>query len=539
MKNLTENKFFRIFGLFLLIAVIFGGGYFLFYINEYMCVNGQEIFYGYEPLWNNRGRYFSAFLTYFFVGKLPVLLNIHPFDIRPVWAVGFQSAIVCCIVFLITNGLFLFSKEKCKFLNPFFSIFYVIVFFEMVNPITGFFCFYDLNEFFEYIMQVIPAIGFLSFLVYFFTKDSLPRKKMYLPCLILTFFTAYSVETINIPFFALLTLLVLYQAARYKFYNGKCNFEHLKLLSKLKKWLNLYKFYMFFCLFYFIRSTDHQTIFDINIFKDNFIYYYQTFYTNFINNLQVFYYIFIILLFSLFVFKKKNLSSNVRISFLLVSNLLIHLFYLSVCCFIIACLLSKDMFYQCFLWERTLILFRGMLIFSNLILVSYLIDLNEQKVRKFSIFIKILLIVIFVIINKNVQNIKNCFAEANILRNQIYAKRVFWYEIQKRIIEQKDKDVITLPYNDDWSYPYKKNSPIVKERYVKLILLNLYNEEDFRNRKQKTCIIIDEAMPVEKLNIKESSDLNFTKQMNKKIIRIPDSWNLIKIKNKSSKEKTP
>ena len=317
----------------LLITVTAASYYFLHYAYQYMTVDGQEIVLGFHQFCYTHGRFFGSFINNCCTEILPIITNIHQFDIRTNLVLGIQIFVIICVISLTSNGIFLFSKKKVNVLNPIFSLLYCVIFFQITKNLN-FFIFSDLNDFFEYMMPNISYLLFLSLLFYYFVRGKNPRKSSYPWILAITFCAAYSVETVNMPLFGLLFAVILYQAVIYKLKPNR--FRLYRLFSLLK----LLGFYTLFLAIYELAPTDHTFNFDLSIFTNNFHSYFSDFFKFMIFENRFYFYSIAALFVLILLFKKHSPQKNSRIIFTSTSFILIALFYYSAGCYIVSCCIS-------------------------------------------------------------------------------------------------------------------------------------------------------------------------------------------------------
>lgn len=511
----------NIFKISFLVFVIGITSYILYYVYQYLLIDGQEILLGFSPHWHNHGRYLTAFLNYFSCSLLPELINIHPFDVRCSFVLGFQICIIVGIVFSISNGLFLFTKKKSHYLNPIFSLLYLVVFFELINGVTDFFHFKDLSEFYEYMTTLLFDVLFLSFLFYFFTEDKIPYKKYYPIIFLLTFIVANSVECFNFPLLIVLLVLTTYQILRFKINKKKSLYFKALIFKKMDFWLKLAGFYLLSLCIYELAPSDH--VFNANfieIFRSQFSFCFTTFYEKFVLANAFYYYLLFAVTVLILLVNQKEKEKNFRILLLSWSNLIFTFIFISLGHYIISCAISwNNHFYTNFLYERIYNPYTAILIFTNIVLLGYLTKDIKIKEKDISNIINAILILIFIFVNYDKDWLNSYIADIRDTRELFFEKAKLSYYIQKRIIEQKNNGEIKLPYNEKWAFPYTKECEcgINGEKYRKLIIWAIF-DENFEKLPKK--VYIDYEDNEAKLSEDEIKNMNFTKQikiLNKKI----------------------
>lgn len=166
------------------------------------------VLYGRNFLNPEHGRYIATCFGHFLVEQLPVYLNIHVSDLNVsvfLWVKIFIST----IVFLLVSFGFILFSDKNRSDIWIWLLCYNFSFFILYNNRFFFFSIFELTVFLEYIAGLIPYLIFLCGVYYFYSKEKIPTKPIYILILLSAFFSGITVELLNVPSLMLLSFITL------------------------------------------------------------------------------------------------------------------------------------------------------------------------------------------------------------------------------------------------------------------------------------------------------------------------------------------
>ena len=190
------------------------------YFTKYDVLIGHDLVFSYgrtflEP---EHGRYIATFTNSLLTEVIPEYLNIHPNDFKPAFVSPFKGILLILICLLISFSTFIFSKKRTIFqiiFSPANTIIFLLVFLATFNNFFFFsnsYPYFAINEstvFFEYPCSFLVFIPFISLLAYYYSNHINPNKNTFYILYFLAFFTAISIDVINLPTFIFISIIGL------------------------------------------------------------------------------------------------------------------------------------------------------------------------------------------------------------------------------------------------------------------------------------------------------------------------------------------
>lgn len=473
------------------------------------------ILYGKDFLHPEHGRYIATWFGNFLIERLPVLLNIHVSDLNETIILGIKSFLFTIIFSLVSFGFFLFFDKKNKKDIWIWLLGYIVSFFIFFNRDLFFLNFIETTVFLEYIVALIPFLIFLSGIIYFYTKEKIPTKPVFILILLATFFSGITVELLNIPSFIFISLVTLFVLIDY------LKSDKLNLLKKqrFKLFLTIFFVHIFSIILYYINPTDHQLI---N--KEMFLFYWEVHLLSvqdfFVIKLLSFHILNIVGMILILISRKNELEQNIRFISSVVLINFSFLFYYTIVLYLI-------IFYFLFYYEEKFLYpYIVILLFNNFTILGYLISSYTSLEGKKLCISKILAIILIVLTNyefinksfvKNYKEIKNGCKE--------YSQIV--YQIEKSVIKQRGQETIIIPAKDFNLTP----SDDIRSSYYIVWAILYY--PDFENVK---TIIFDANLEPDELTEEEKKNLRFSDLLPHKINKFQGNYDSLFEIKKEKKE---
>ncbi len=480
----------------------------IYYLFAYAPLEGHDfwILYGRNFLNPEHGRYIATWFGNFLMERLPVLFNIHVSDFNLSLFIWVKIFICITIFSIVSYGFLLFFDKKSKKDIWIWLFGYIASFFILFNRGFYFFWFKELTIVLEYIAAMIPFLIFVSGIIYFFTKEKIPTKPIYVLILLSAFFSGITVEVLNVVssmFISFVTLFVFMC-----FYKSDKKNDIMK--QRLNFFLTLFCIHLFSVILYYINPTDHE-VYDRHIFFTYWKFHLKSCLSVYIKLLP-FLILNVLTMGLILILRKNDKKQNMRfISSIVLCNLCFLFFYIVVLFFIFCFVnLNAGLYFE---ELKIFIPYIIVLLLNSFFLLGYLISsfsfLNENKIY----FLKILAIVLIVLTNLKFSD-KN-FSIYKEIRDFNIFRRLQTYQIEKLIVKQRGQDTIIIPiknYKDFYlpicSYP--------------TILFILYYP-DFQNVK---TIITDENLAPEELTEEETENLKFSNLLPHKINKFEGDYNI-------------
>lgn len=238
----------------------------MYYLNSVGIVSFDDVCtpYGRKFLSPEHGRYVSTAFLHLMFEQIPIRFQIHPFDFRQEFLSHIIIAFSFCIFSIIAYGILLFNKTQNSN-KPWLWLFsYIITFLFLYNPFFNYFYHMNFVVFCEYIVSLLPFLISFSIVFYFFVTDKTVPTPIFILCLISSFFTGISIETLNAPFFVFLCGITLFVAMKYL--KSERNIQQKKTF---KTFISILLINALGCLLYYMRPIDHEYMTKIISFSDS------------------------------------------------------------------------------------------------------------------------------------------------------------------------------------------------------------------------------------------------------------------------------
>lgn len=419
--------------------------------------------YGRDFLFPEHGRYIATYMNNLLTEILPEYLNIHPNDFQQIFVIPLKAVCTILLCILLANSAFIFSKRK-SFLenfNPAIIVVYSTIFLSLYNENFishdeyKFLHIFENTVFLEYIMSIPIFVLFFSIFTYLYIyQDKITNinKKELSAFLILTFALGITVEPINVPVFAILVILLLfnYLTKRSIIPDNPLNDNVFSFFSKV---FAVYSVSTFLYYFTTVIHWHHHDVFNCS-FDDYktyivtyFVPYIKDYFSYFISKESIMLLPILIILAVLFFNKKHydNTSKNRFIFFLIINMTIFLIFYFSL--FLLKFLNSEFYIHL----NKWIYMYKLIILFWLTLSIGYLIDMNKAINEKYSQIIKILLCVfVLIVFCKSLilnfpNNIKNMIKYQKTIRTAAYIA-------EKKLVSEKTDEVF-LPekYKDIYS----------------------------------------------------------------------------------------
>lgn len=385
------------------------------------------------------GRYVATFLNNLFSEIIPEYLNIHPNDFQPLFVAPFKGILTILFLLLMTNSLFVFSKKKYYMFSCEFILTYVLMFLILFNKHNEYLYIRENAVFFEYPMSFLVYIPLWSYIVYYFVNKKFPDNLNYSIILLLAFFTAISVDPVNIPaFFTLVALGIIFAIIYRK--------NSLTLKNKLKI-LGFYIVHISGILIYFVRPSHHSPDWGNVSFVQYANYWFKPFILQYLQSFKDIQGLFILIAFLLILSLIFAKNYKTKRDFIIIAGLNI-LFQILFCVstFLIGLYAPPpeilNFYFSCPKWA---LMHQVSCLFFVLVILGYIIDNNEKISTKLSSFIKLCLCIsFFVVIHKNIIISYLDYIKNEELKNKNI--RITAYKVEKAAVKANNKsNIINIP----------------------------------------------------------------------------------------------
>lgn len=412
------------------------------YTLEYNTLIHHDQIYNAGFLEAQQGRYLSTFISTLLNYRAPFFFNIHPNDFQPVYTTPVIAFVVCLIVFLFTNTLFLFNKSKNIFLKIEFIISYLILFLLIYNNyIAPYIFIHETTIFFEYPFSIIFYVLF-SNIIFKNVIDNVIEYKFSWKLLcffILVFLSGFTVEIVHFPILLFLTALYFKHIIK----NGKKLFS-VEIKSKTVVYTLTYLIYIIaIVLYHSSRGVEHHPFLILEL-----KYYYQIFKDGFLMSC-FFVKNYLLLLFAfILIFKYKKINLTV-INIQTFSTILV--FFLTIFRGGDELLQSGQGFANNFFSDKYIVTLYLELLYIILFNIAYLFNKYNIKLKY-----EIIPLIIILIINYNDIEIKNYLDNIYERRNFLYQQKKITYETEKIAVTFLDEnsEILVLPqkYYENCNY---------------------------------------------------------------------------------------
>ncbi len=485
----------------------------------YANVMGSDLgfLYGRTFLNPEHGRYIATWFGNILMERLPVLLNIHPLDFNCPFILTVKIFLSIIIFSTVSYGFLLFFDKKNKNDIWIWLLGYIVSFLLLFNHKSNFLWFQEITIFLEYIVAIIPYLIFISGIIYFFTIEKIPTKPISVLIMLAAFFSGITVEVLNVPSLMFITLVTLFVCIRF------LRSERTNVIAKQRFnfFLSLFFIHLFSVILYYINPNDHE-VYNRHILSDFWNFSFAAWRFIFLDLLP-FHILNIVTAVLILILRKKEQKQNIRfISCLSLCHLCFIFNFTIILCFVL-CFVKIDI--VSFLGDiKNIDTYVILLLFSNFLLLGYLISsytsLNEKKLYILKILaIIIVLITNFKFIDKNFSDYTE--KQANDLKH-----RQQLYKIEKSIVKQRGKDTIIIP-TKNFNYKYYMD-------FSHFVLLSVIYYPDFQNMK---TIVTDENLAPEELTEKEKANLNFSNLLPHKINKFEGDYHIFFEKEKEENSK--
>ncbi len=479
------------------------------------------LLYGRNFLNPEHGRYIATWFGNFLIEQLPVILNIHVSDLNVSVILGVKIFVSITIFSLVSYGFLLFFDKKSKKDIWVWLLGYIASFLLLFNHNSNFLWFPEITAFLEYIAALIPFLIFLSGIIYFFTKEKVPTKPIFILILLAAFFSGITVEVLNVPSLMTITFLTLFVFM--DFYKSDKKNDIKK--QRFNFFLALFCIHLFSVILYYINPTDHEFVTEY-ILSVQWKQHMLECFSILVSKLLPFHILNLVTIGLILILRKNQQSQNIRfISSVVLSNLCLLFFYFVVLFFIFRFVnISFSLYFE---EMKNFIPYITVLLFNNFLLLGYLVSsytsLNEKKLY----ILKILAIVIVIL--TNFKFIDKKFSIYQEMQANGAERRQQIYQIEKAIVKQRGKNTIIIPSkNSDYFIAF--DNPAGSYCYT---LFTLYYP-DFKNVK---TIVTDKNLAPEELTEEEKKNLKFSNLLPHKIIKFEDDYNISFEKEKEENSK--
>ncbi len=481
----------------------------IYYLFRYVPLEGHDfsILYGRNFIHPEHGRYIATWFGNLLMERLPVFVNIHVFDLNLslfIWVKIF----ICLIIFsIISYGFLLFFDKKSKKDVWIWLLGYIASFFILFTSCFYHFSISQLTVFFEYTTALIPFLIFLIGIIYFYTKEKLPTKPIYILLLISAFFSGITVEVLNVPSLMIITFVTLFVYIDFL----RSDKTNVIKLQRHNFFLTLFCIHLFSVILYYINPTDHEfgTEYILSVYWKSHM---LECFSILVSKLLPFHILNLITIGLILILRKNQQSQNIRfVSCIILSNLCCIFFYTVAMCLIVCVIhLNTSLYFGDY---KNFIPYIVVLLLNNFLLLGYLISsytsLNEKKLY----ILKILAIVIVIL--TNFKFIDKKFSIYQEIHANGVERRQQIYQIEKSIVKQRGQDTIIIPIKnyEEFFSPFGS--------YCNTIFILYY--PDFQNVK---TIVTDKNLAPEELTEEEKKNLKFSNLLPHKINKYEGYYNI-------------
>lgn len=509
IKNFLRNiTFFKLakFILFMLIFLI--PVYVMNYLDEALPIGVHELWlpYGRSFFHPEHGRYFATAVESITLEHIPLIFNIHPFDLRTTLISYIMNFLSVCIFSIIAGSFFLFNVNKSK-TNLWVWLFcYIVTFFILFSDNYNYFYHIDFTSFLEYAVSLVPYFVAVAISLLLFTKYNPPSKLIGILFAVSSFFTGLTLELINIPFFIYLGIMTHILI-----------FDYLKSdrTVEKKQLLNTFVTAMFYnalsCVVYYSQPVDHPIVDKYILFSSSLNFFVEVSKKVVIDFLPL-YVLLLVAVFAILIFRKNTQTQNVKIIASSMLNLFTVLlffylgfFYITFNYDVLGLLEDKKYFF----------IIPAILLFQNFILWGYFVAGAKNNRNRLSLAIILaILLANYTYIDGYIDKIKN--------RKMLsYEKRERYYRFEQHMLSQAGQETIYFP-----------GLHVVETDFLDRVLiycLRILHYPDFKNF--RTMVVddsttFDEVFKNEKIKSNEGikKDLKYSDNLKHKIMKFEDNY---------------
>ncbi len=507
MNRSFKNIFFRIVKIIFFISIFLTPIIIMYFQSKNAPLVGHDFFilYGRKFLNPEHGRYIATWLGHIFIERLPVLLNIHVSDLNVSVILGLKIFINTIIFSLISFGFLMFFDKKDKGDVWIWLLGYLASFFILFNNNFFFFSIWELTSFLEYVASLIPYLIFLLGIFYFYTKEKIPTKPVFILILSAIFFSGITVELLNIPSFIFISLITLFVLIDYL----KSDKTDVLKKQRLNFFLCVFFVHLFSLFLYYINPADNQFS-DNHLFFSHLKSHLSSVWDFLVVKLLPFHILNIIGLFLIFLLKKNQKEQNVRfVSSVLLINLSFLFFYIAVLYFIF-CFAGID-YNDYFGDEKNFSPYVVVLLLNNFMILGYLISSYASLSAKKIYILKMSAIVLSLLLID-----RGFFENHEMVQNLCIDCTQSVYRIEKTIVKQRGRETIIIPAKG-----FEVFDNLTRSYFSTLTVLYY---PDFQNVK---TVITDSNLEPDELTEDENKHLRFSDLLPHKINKYEGEYGML------------
>ena len=398
--------------------------------NDFFSPYGRTFF---EP---EHGRYIASYLNHILTEVLPEIFNIHPMDFQNIFVSPLKILVIILCFLCLSNTAFLFSKDNNTLLKPpvsniAFTAVYAVIFLILFNDNYFFsntrvyFNIFQNTVFWEYSASIWLYVLFSGIIGFYFVKKESFSNFNYAVLLICAFFLGISVEVLNLPAFALLSILGIYLFLKKELNRG---------------YIILFAVYTASLLCFYANANNHAPVYRYDFFTYltvNIIPFITGYITEFIGQSSILLLpIAVLFILNSFIYKNTEESAQRCLIFTASGTAGFMIFFALM---FFGGFTDARNYHQWYVYEKFIYVYKTVLLFYLLFVLSFFLDSRKIKPNISSLIKIIVCILVLTVFHKNLiidyyQNINKTVQYYKALKTAAYKSEKYAAEGKENFI---------------------------------------------------------------------------------------------------------